>query len=59
MTAPAIIKQSEWKRLAKMMKREGVCAEVEATNGVKIRVFPDIQDNHKPDKVVLPDDFAL
>ncbi|WP_334154766.1 hypothetical protein [Agrobacterium pusense] len=58
MTAPALIKQSDLKRLAKMVRRDGVRAEVEV-NGIVIRVFPDIQDNHKPSEVELPDDFAL
>lgn len=58
MTVSALIKESDLHRMAKIAKRDGVRVEIEV-NGKIIRVSPDIPNNHKPQKVELPDDFAL
>lgn len=58
MTAPALIKQAELDRMAVIAKKRGVRVEVEV-DGRVFRVSPDIPDNHKPEPVALPDDFAL
>ncbi len=58
MTAPALIKQAELRRMATIAKREGVRVEVEV-NGKIFRIFPDIPDNHKMEPVALPDDYAF
>ncbi|WP_430438950.1 hypothetical protein [Shinella sp.] len=58
MTAPALIKQAELRRMATIAKREGVRVEVEV-NGRIFRISPDIPDDHKPEPIALPDDFAL
>lgn len=58
MTAPALIKQAELDRMAAIAKKRGVRVEVEV-NGKIFRVSPDIPDNHKPEPVALPDDFAF
>ncbi|NTI80372.1 hypothetical protein [Rhizobium rhizogenes] len=58
MTASALVKQSDLKRMAQIAKSEGVRVEIEV-NGKIIRVSPDIPVIHKPRKVELPDDFAL
>jgi hypothetical protein len=58
MTASALVKQSDLKRMAQIAKREGVRVEIEV-NGKIIRVSPDIQDIHKPKPVDLkPKDFT-
>jgi len=48
MTAAALIKEADAKRLARVAKAEGVsfCVEI---NGYKITVMPDIPDNHRDD----------
>lgn len=58
MTAPALIKQAELRRMASIAKKEGVRVEVEV-NGKIFRISPDIPDNHRQQPVALPDDFAL
>jgi hypothetical protein len=58
MTASALVKQSDLKRMAHIAKSEGVRVEIEV-NGKIIRVSPDIPNIHNPTKVELPDDFAL
>jgi hypothetical protein len=46
MTASALVKQSDLKRMASIAKSEGVRVEIEV-NGKIIRVTPDIPDIHK------------
>lgn len=58
MTAPALIKQAELRRMATIAKREGVRVEVEV-NGRIFRISPDIPDTNKPEPVALPDDYAF
>lgn len=58
MTAPALIKQAELRRMATIAKKEGVRVEVEV-NGKIFRISPDIPDNHRQQPVALPDDFAF
>ncbi len=50
MTAPAAIKQSDLRRMASIVKSEGVRIEVEI-DGKIIRVSPDIPDIHNPKSV--------
>jgi len=50
MTASALVKQSDLKRMAQIAKSEGVRVEIEV-NGKIIRVCPDIPDIHKQDDV--------
>ncbi len=58
MTASALVKQSDLKRMAQIAKSEGVRVEIEV-NGKIIRVFPDITDIHRPASVDLkPEDFT-
>jgi hypothetical protein len=45
MTASALVKQSDLKRMAQIAKSEGVRVEIEV-NGKIIRVSPDIPANH-------------
>lgn len=45
MTAPAVIKQSELRRVVSMAKEAGVTIELEK-NGVKIRVIPETPNIH-------------
>ncbi|MDJ1632309.1 hypothetical protein [Rhizobium rhizogenes] len=58
MTASALVKQSDLKRMAQIAKREGVTVWIEK-NGQRIGVSPDIQDIHKPQKVARYEDFDL
>lgn len=58
MTAPALVRSADLKRMATIAKREGVTVWVEV-DGRKFGVSPDIPDNHRPAKVELPDDFAF
>lgn len=48
MTAPALVKQSELKRMAAIAKSEGVPVELEVEGRI-YRVLPDIPNNHKPE----------
>ena len=48
MTAQALIKQSDLKRMAAIAKQEGVCVEV--TREGTIRVFPDNQKKRQDDE---------
>ncbi len=45
MTAPALVKQSELKRMAAIAKSEGVTVSIEV-GGKIIKVSPTIPDNH-------------
>ncbi len=47
MSAPAAIRQSEIKRAIALAKENGCVIELEK-NGMKIRVFPDNPDIHRP-----------
>lgn len=47
MTTPALVKASDLKRMAAVVKRDGVRIEIEV-NGKIVRVTPDIPDNHRP-----------
>jgi hypothetical protein len=58
MTASALIKQSDLKRMAHIAKSEGVRVEIEV-NGKIIRVAPDIPAIHSDEPVALPKDFAF
>lgn len=58
MTAPALIKEAELHRMAKIAKRDGVRVGCEV-NGKIFWVTPDIPDTHKQEPVALPDDFAF
>jgi len=53
MTASALVKQSDLKRMAQIAKSEGVRVEIEV-NGKIIRVTPDIPVIHKSDDVDAP-----
>ncbi len=53
MTASALVKQSDLKRMAQIAKSEGVRVEIEI-NGKIIRVSPDIPTIHKSDDVDAP-----
>jgi hypothetical protein len=58
MTAPALIKQAELRRMATIAKREGVRVEVEV-NGRIFRISPDIPDDHKGKPIVNYEDLAF
>lgn len=58
MTAPALVKSADLKRMATVAKRENVTVWVEI-DGRRFGVSPDIQDINRQKKVDLPDDFAL
>jgi len=58
MTAPALVKSADLKRMAMIAKRENVTVWVEI-DGRRFGVSPDIQDINRQKKVDLPDDFAL
>jgi hypothetical protein len=58
MTAPALIKEAELHRMAKIAKRDGVRVEVEV-GGKIFRVAPDIPDTHKQEPVAKYEDFDL
>lgn len=58
MTASALVKQSDLKRMAAIAKQQGVRVEIEV-NGKIIRVAPDIPDSHSDKPVALPKDFAF
>lgn len=50
MTAPALVKQADLKRMAEIAKQQGVRVEIEI-DGKIIRVAPDIPTNHSGQKV--------
>jgi hypothetical protein len=52
MTATALVKESDLKRMAKIAKRDGVTVWIEV-NGKRIGVSPDIPAIHR-DKPVAP-----
>lgn len=58
MTAPALIKQAELKRMATIAKSEGVRVSVEV-NGKIFTVSRDIPDNHKAEPLVKYEDIAF
>ena len=58
MTAPALIKQAELRRMAAIAKREGVRVEDEV-GGRVFRVSPDIPDMHKQEPIEKYEDFDL
>lgn len=58
MSATALVRRSDLKRLADVAKATGMRIEIEV-NGVIVRIAPDIPNIHKPERVELPDDFAL
>lgn len=58
MTASALIKQSDLKRMAMIAKEQGVTVWIEV-NGKRVGVSPDIQDIHRAKPVDLqPEDFT-
>ncbi|MDW9843562.1 hypothetical protein GOB05_27000 [Sinorhizobium meliloti] len=58
MTAPALVKAADLKRMADVAKSKGVTVWIEI-NGRRVGVTPDIQDIHKPETVDLkPEDFT-
>lgn len=58
MTAKALIKQAEWRRMAAVAKETGLSAWVEV-DGKKFGVSPDIPAIHSPGPVDnSPQDFA-
>lgn len=59
MTSPALVRSGDLKRMATIAKREGVTVWIEAPDGRKIGVSPNIPDTHRPKTDDLPDDFAL
>ena len=59
MTSPALVRSGDLKRMATIAKREGVTVWIEAPDGRKIGVSPNIPDTHKAKDDDLPDDFAL
>jgi hypothetical protein len=58
MTGTALVRRSDLKRLADIAKVTGMRVEI-VVNGVIVRVDPDIPNINKPERVELPDDFAL
>lgn len=48
MTVPALVKQSELKRMAAIAKSEGVPVELEVEGRI-YRVLPDIPNGNKPE----------
>lgn len=50
MTAPALVKQSELKRMAAIAKSEGVPVELEVEGRI-YRVLPDIPNSHNPEAI--------
>lgn len=58
MTATAIVRRSDLKRMADVAKQTGMRVEIEV-NGVIVRIAPDIPNINKQERVELPDDFAL
>lgn len=52
MTASALVKQSDLKRMAAIAKSQGVTVWIEV-NGKRVGVSPDIQDIHS-DKPIAP-----
>lgn len=58
MTAPALIKQAELRRMATIAKREGVRVSVEV-NGKIFTVAPDIPVTHKQEPLVNYEDIAF
>lgn len=56
MTATALVKQSDLKRMATIAKSEGVRVEIEV-NGKIIRVAPDIPTINSEGPVAPPIDF--
>lgn len=57
MTTPALVKQSELKRMATIAKREKVTVWVEI-DGRRFGISPETTEANQK-KVDLPDDFAL
>ncbi|MGO8368919.1 hypothetical protein ACC808_10785 [Rhizobium ruizarguesonis] len=58
MTAAALVRRSDLKRMAEIAKAEGVRVEIEV-DGKIIRVSPDIPENHKQQRVDMkPEDFT-
>jgi len=58
MTASALVKQSDLKRMAMIAKEQGVRVEIEV-NGKIIRVSPDIPIINSGEPIALPKDFAF
>lgn len=58
MTAPALVRSSDLKRMAEVAKSKNVTVWIEI-DGRRVGVSPDIPVNHRAAKVELPDDFAL
>ncbi|WP_156397701.1 hypothetical protein [Rhizobium sp. Root1204] len=56
MTASALIKESDLKRMAKIAKRDGVTVWIEI-NGKRIGVSPDIPDIHSGAPVAPPVEY--
>lgn len=50
MTAPALVKQSELKRMAAIAKSEGVPIELEVEGRI-YRVLPDIPNSHNAEPI--------
>lgn len=58
MTASALVKQSDLKRMAAIAKSQGVTVWIEV-NGKRVGVSPDIHDIHRAKPVDLqPEDFT-
>lgn len=58
MTAPALIKQAELRRMAAVAKKDGVRVEVEV-NGKIFRISPDIPDSHRLKPIEKYEDIAF
>lgn len=58
MSAAALIKEADLKRMARVVRESGVRIDV-VVDGKLIRVAPDIPDNHKPSQDTIPDDFSF
>jgi hypothetical protein len=58
MTASALVKQSDLRRLAAVVKDQGVCVEVDFERKT-IRIMPDIPANHSRTPVAFYEDIDL
>lgn len=58
MTSPALVKQSDLRRMANIAKQTGMRVEIEV-NGKIIRVAPDIPAIHSDKPVAKYEDFDL
>lgn len=58
MTTPALVKQSDLRRLAAVVKEKGVCVEIDFKRSI-IRISPDIPDNHRQKAIEYYADIDL